>query len=140
MRQKAEDAKAGSEAIDSRLQAVVERMFQKCYEQGHWKEAVGMALEARRLDVLENAISLAAKGNADVCRDLLLYTKESSLNVVQNLAFRDKVLALLVKLYQSSSIINEPDYLAVCQCLVFLNDHNSCSQILKKLSESNSKV
>ena len=152
LRQKSEDVVAGANGtsdlnvvkkavVDPRLTAVVERMFQKCFEQGHWKEAIGLALEARRLDVLESTLNQASAAQkspsgAETIRELFLYTKEAALTLVQNLVFRNKVLTLLVNLYQA---LKEPDYLAVCQCLVFLNDHVSASQILKKLVEAGDK-
>ena len=42
--------------IDPRLEAVVERMFERCLEQSHFKQAAGIAFETRRIDVLEQAI------------------------------------------------------------------------------------
>ena len=44
------------EVIDPRLEAVVERMFERCLEQSHFKQAAGIAFETRRIDVLEQAI------------------------------------------------------------------------------------
>jgi 26S proteasome regulatory subunit N2 len=42
-----EDAAA---AIDPRLEAIVERMFERCFDDGAFNQAVGVALEAHRLD------------------------------------------------------------------------------------------
>lgn len=44
-------------APDARLVAIVERLFERCYADGQYEQAVGVALEARRLDQLERAIS-----------------------------------------------------------------------------------
>lgn len=44
------------EKIDERLEAVVERMFERCFTEGQFKQAIGIALETRRLDVVEKAI------------------------------------------------------------------------------------
>lgn len=49
------------EEIDARLEAVVERMFSRCLEQGHFKQAAGIAFETRRIDVLEQAIQESIK-------------------------------------------------------------------------------
>lgn len=42
--------------IDSRLEAIVNRMFQRCFQDGQYKQAVGIALETRRMDIFETAI------------------------------------------------------------------------------------
>ena len=44
------------EIIDPRLEAVVERMFERCLQQGHFRQAAGIAFETRRIDVLEQSI------------------------------------------------------------------------------------
>ncbi|ORX85159.1 26S proteasome regulatory complex, non-ATPase subcomplex, Rpn2/Psmd1 subunit, partial [Basidiobolus meristosporus CBS 931.73] len=88
--------------------------------------AIGVSLESRRLDILEEAIN---KGDA---HELLPYVLDISMTLVQNLEFRNKVLRLLVKLYQN---LNEPDYVSICQCLVHLNDPKSSAQLLRELAE-----
>lgn len=42
--------------IDPRLEAIVNRMFQRCFQDGQYKQAVGIALETRRMDIFETAI------------------------------------------------------------------------------------
>ncbi|KXZ53596.1 hypothetical protein GPECTOR_6g513 [Gonium pectorale] len=49
-------------AIDPRLTAIVERMLDKCLAAGQYEQAIGVALEGRRLDALEGAIMRAAAG------------------------------------------------------------------------------
>jgi hypothetical protein len=41
---------------DPRLVAVVERMLETAVAAGQWEQAVGVALEARRLDLLEGVV------------------------------------------------------------------------------------
>lgn len=47
----------GAAPPDPRLLAIVERLFERCYADGQYEQAVGVALEARRLDQLERAIA-----------------------------------------------------------------------------------
>ncbi|KAJ3088234.1 proteasome regulatory particle base subunit [Quaeritorhiza haematococci] len=110
--------------IDKRLEEVVERMFQRCFDDKEYKQAIGIALESLRLDIIEKAIK---QGNA---KELLAYLTEASMTIVQNLDFRNKVLRLLVKLYQN---LEEPDYISISQCLVHLNDPGACAEMLKNL-------
>lgn len=53
----AEGRHEGETGIDSRLVAVVERLFDRCLADRQYEQAVGIALESRRLDQLERAIS-----------------------------------------------------------------------------------
>ena len=43
-------------AVDPRLEDIVNRMFQRCFEDKKFKQAIGIAIETRRLDVFEKAI------------------------------------------------------------------------------------
>lgn len=45
-----------SEGIDERLEAIVNRMFQRCFDDKQYRQAVGIALETRRMDMFEKAI------------------------------------------------------------------------------------
>jgi len=117
-----------SEDVDPRLQSIVERMFQRCIDDGEYKQAIGIALESKRLDVVEDVIS---KGNP---HELLSFVIEVSMTLVQNLQFRNEVLRLLVKLYQN---LDEPDYVSVSQCLVHLNDPAACAHMLETLVAKN---
>ncbi|KAJ3005211.1 proteasome regulatory particle base subunit [Thoreauomyces humboldtii] len=110
--------------VDTRLEDVVQRMFQRCYDDGEYKQAIGIALETLRLDILEEAIS---KGDA---QQLLSYLLEASMSIVQNLNFRNDVLRLLVKLYQN---LADPDYISISQCLLHLNDPSACAELLQTL-------
>ncbi|KAK9829302.1 hypothetical protein WJX72_005032 [[Myrmecia] bisecta] len=120
----------GSEAenkaeIDPRLTAIVERMFDRCYRDGQFEQAVGIALESRRLDKLEQTI----KASPD-----LVQTLTYSLNVCQQLVvnreFRQQVLRLLIRLYESSP---KPDWVSISQCLMFLDDAPEVAKILNML-------
>ncbi|KAI9225133.1 armadillo-type protein [Blastocladiella britannica] len=116
--------------IDAALEDVVERMFKRCFSDHEFKQAIGIALESRRLDVIQDAVKL---GDA---ASLLQYVLECSLNVVQHRGFRNQILRLLVQLY---SELSEPDYLSMGQCLVTLDDANGCAELLNKLTTGSSK-
>lgn len=53
----AEGRREGGEGVDPRLVAVVERLFERCFADRQFEQAVGIALESRRLDQLERAIA-----------------------------------------------------------------------------------
>jgi 26S proteasome regulatory subunit N2 len=106
-------------------------MFQRCADDGEYEQAIGIALESRRLDIIESTI---LKGNPS---QLLAYVLDVSMTLVQNLEFRNEVLRLLVNLYKK---LEKPDYISISQCLVHLNDTTSCANMLKSLIEKNDEV
>lgn len=92
------------ETVDPRLQDIVERMFRKCYETEDYKPAIGIAIEARRLDVVEEGIKLASqrsrerKGKVKEVEDekdggveLMDYVLDITMGVVQEIGLREKV-------------------------------------------------
>jgi 26S proteasome regulatory subunit N2 len=50
-----ENAKDAKE-IDPRLEAIVNRKFQRCLDDGQYRQALGLALETHRMDIFEKAI------------------------------------------------------------------------------------
>ncbi|KAF7725612.1 proteasome regulatory particle base subunit [Apophysomyces ossiformis] len=124
LRTQKEEDNGIQEEIDPRLQDIVERMFHRCSEDGEYEQAIGIALESRRLDVVKAIIE---KGSPN---KLLSYVLDVCMTLVQNLEFRNQVLRLLVSLYQN---LEEPDYISVSQCLVHLNDPKTCTEMLKSL-------
>lgn len=46
----------GSKSIDPRLEGIVNRMFQRCLDDNQYRQALGLALETRRMDIFEAAI------------------------------------------------------------------------------------
>jgi hypothetical protein len=64
-------------------------MLNRCIAAGELKQAIGIALESHRLDIVESAI---AKSKGD---EMLKYTLEVSMTLVQNLGFRNQACCFL---------------------------------------------
>ncbi|KAF3559813.1 hypothetical protein F2Q69_00011457 [Brassica cretica] len=135
--------------IDPRLEAIVERMLGKCITDGKYQQAMGIALECRRLDKLEEAITKSdnVEGTLTYCINVSHsfvnrreYRHESYIFLVPCLAISCMlafcVLSLLVEVYQK---LPSPDYLSICQCLMFLDEPQGVATILEKLLRSDSK-
>ena len=43
--------------IDSRLIEIVDRMVKRCLDDGQYKQALGLGLEARRMDIFRDSIT-----------------------------------------------------------------------------------
>ncbi|WAR27897.1 PSMD1-like protein, partial [Mya arenaria] len=104
----AESSEEDQKPIDSRLESIVNRMFQRCFDDKQYKQAVGIALETRRIDIFERAI------------------------LESHRQFRNTVLEVLTKLYMG---LATPDYINVCQCYIFLDDAQSVAEVLEKLAK-----
>ncbi|XP_066330212.1 26S proteasome non-ATPase regulatory subunit 1 homolog A-like [Miscanthus floridulus] len=111
--------------MDPRLETIVERMLDKCILDGKYQQAMGMSVECRRLDKLEGAIS-----RCDNLHGALSYCINLSHQYVSHREYRLEILQCLVKIYQT---LPDPDYLSICQCLMFLGEPESVASILDKL-------
>ncbi|KAL7177343.1 hypothetical protein ACSBR2_030657 [Camellia fascicularis] len=130
---KSKAAESNDEAakMDPRLEAIVERMLDKCILDGKYQQAIGMAIECRRLDKLEEAIM-----RSDNIHATLSYCINISHSFVNLREYRHEVLRLLVKVYKK---LPSPDYLSICQCLMFLDEPEGVVSILETLLRSENK-
>uniref|UniRef100_A0A668AUT7 26S proteasome non-ATPase regulatory subunit 1 n=1 Tax=Myripristis murdjan TaxID=586833 RepID=A0A668AUT7_9TELE len=112
-------------SIDPRLEGIVNKMFLRCLDDHKYKQAIGIALETRRLDIFERTIL-----ESNDVGGLLAYSLKVCMSLMQNKKFRNEVLRVLVKLYMN---LEKPDFINVCQCLIFLDDPQAVSDILEKL-------
>lgn len=113
--------------IDIRLEAIVNRMFQRCLDDGQYRQALGLALETRRMDIFEKSIL-----DSEDVSGMLSYAFQVAMASLENRGFRNIVLRCLVRLYRD---LATPDYVNMCQCLIFLDDPLAVAQVLEKLSK-----
>ncbi|KAL5711772.1 26S proteasome non-ATPase regulatory subunit 1 A [Ranunculus cassubicifolius] len=125
---KSKDSNQEAAEVDPRLEAIVERMLDKCILDGKFQQAIGIAVECRRLDKLEEAIM-----KSDSIQGTLFYCINISHAYVSLREYRREVHLLLVKIYQK---LSTPDYLSICQCLMDLDDPEAVASILEKLLRS----
>ncbi|CCJ30008.1 unnamed protein product [Pneumocystis jirovecii] len=114
--------------IDPRLIIVVEKMFKKYLENKQWKQVLGITLEARRLDIIEDIMNKNEDGS------LKNYLLDVGISLIQNLDFRNKVLSLLLNLFLKEK---QPDYFSVIKCVVHLGDSHIAAKILQNLTLKN---
>ena len=123
------------------LQGIVRRLFESCYNLGAYRQVVGIAVEARNMEVLREAIlrssqaekskgKVAATATAGQTDDLMEYVLDICMNVVQERGLRNEILQLILELLNE---IPSPDYFAIARCVVYLNQHAMASKMLKQL-------
>ncbi|TYH82146.1 hypothetical protein ES332_D02G037800v1 [Gossypium tomentosum] len=130
-RSKAAESSDEAAKVDPRLEEIVERMLDKCIMDRKYQQAMGIAIECRRLDKLEEAITRSENVHA-----ILAYCTHVSHSFVYRREYRREVLRLLVKVYQK---LPSPDYLSTSQCLMFLDEPEGVANILEKLLRSENK-
>jgi len=115
--------------MDVRLEAIVNRMFQRCLDDKQYKQALGLALETRRMDIFAKSIE-----SSDNVNEMLSYAFQVAMSTIENRKFRSTVLRCLIGLYRNLEV---PDYVNMSQCFIFLDDPKSVAQLLEGLIQNN---
>ena len=113
-----------SPPLSPRFTSIIDKMIARCIESEEYHQVLGIALESRRLDVIEQVF----KTTQD--KALLSYVLEMVIRVLNVPEVRRQVLQLLVQLFQS---LDEPDYFSTAQCYVYLNEPQPVSEMLRSL-------
>lgn len=90
-------------------------MFNKCFHHKQFKQALGIAIETRREDIFEKAITLA-----DDRDDMLRYALKTVLTLVDSVKLRNRLLGILVQIYSKNP--TPADSVHICQCLVLMDN------------------
>jgi 26S proteasome regulatory subunit N2 len=87
--------------IQKQLHAIIERLFERCFQEGRYKQVVGIAIEARNLEKLRQAIlrsrqdnvkgKRTSKDEADQSEELMDYVLDICMSVVQERSLRNEV-------------------------------------------------
>ncbi|KAG7450628.1 uncharacterized protein BT62DRAFT_991500 [Guyanagaster necrorhizus] len=125
-----EQSGSKAEKIDPRLQDIIEGIFSRCIEDGEFKQAIGIALESRRLDVVEHIY----KHTNDV--SLLSYAMEAALDTGFSLSYRDQVLRFLFPLFPQSSTDGSHVH-TLTRLLITLGDSGLTIPLFKTMVPSN---
>ncbi|KAJ5389615.1 26S proteasome regulatory subunit rpn2 [Penicillium cataractarum] len=125
--------------VQRQLQAVIERLFEECFRQKRYRQVIGIAIEAKNLEVLRMAILRASddekkqqQGEFRRSEELMEYVLDICMGIVQERAFRNEILKLILDLLNE---IPAPDYFSIAKCVVYLNEHSMASNILQQLVE-----
>ncbi|KAK7416809.1 proteasome regulatory particle base subunit [Neonectria punicea] len=131
------------QATDS-LQRVIDRLFESCLKQGRYRQVVGIAVEAKNLEVLRQVIKRASddekkskskpqESSPGPAEDLMEYTLSICMDIIQERSFRTEILRLILDLLNE---IPNPDYFAIAKCVVYLNSDDEASRMLQTLVDN----
>lgn len=79
------------ETVDNRLAAIVERMFERCYADGEFKQALGIAIESHRLDKVAECILKSGQ-----ISKMLAYCFDIAMNIITTRDYRHLVHSILL--------------------------------------------
>ena len=143
-------SEGGGAAVDPRLEAVAERMFRRCLSDHAWSQALGLALESRRLDWVSATLVAGGESGGPVsdAPDVLSYafdvvsglTGSGGLggSVVGSRAFRREVMQLLAERYaaRGEDATARGDTVAYARVLHALGDAHGLGGVLTELLTS----
>ncbi|CAJ0574039.1 unnamed protein product, partial [Mesorhabditis spiculigera] len=113
------------EKSDPRLEALIERIFQINIQRNELRFVIGLALETRRVDMIEAAIKSSTDSTG-----LLAETVQRVLESQLDTGLRNQVLDMLLQMF---SKMDKPDFVAICQCLIRLEKPSDVALIIHRL-------
>ncbi|EYB94779.1 hypothetical protein Y032_0167g122 [Ancylostoma ceylanicum] len=118
-------AKNSDSRVDARLEALINRIFQRNLDKNELLYVIGLALDTRRIDMVEKAIVKSTESHV-----LLLETIQKVTNAKMDVQLRSQLLDVLVRLFTNNK---HADFVAICQCLVKLNRPDDIGKLLDRL-------
>ena len=127
--------------IQESLQAMIDELFERCFREKRYRQVVGIAVEARKFDVIRRAILRANEdekaerksgGNDEPgqAEQLLEYMLGICMDVIQERGLRQELLRLILSLLRD---VPSPDVFSIAKCIVYLNEHPMASTLLADL-------
>jgi len=123
--------------IDKRLIELVERMIESSLSRSAHQSVMGIAIEARRLDMVERVLRLCdtspGEGEHEASTSAMLgYAFTLATTTLSSRPFRKKLLSVMVSVYAS---MTTQDYIGLTRCLAHLNDAAAVVDIFNRLLE-----
>ncbi|AQZ10206.1 RPN2 (YIL075C) [Zygosaccharomyces parabailii] len=128
------ESKGPKQFIDPKLSAIFERMIQKCVCASEFKLALGISLEAFRLDLVEQLLKSRLTDDTETnALKLVNYVLTATITVVDNSLFRKAILNSLFDILMS---MKSADYFTISKVVVNLNNPQLGMKLFEKLSSS----
>ena len=144
--QRKDAAKEGlkEDKVDERLLMIVERLFEKCMDDGQFEQAIGLAVESHRLDMLEKALvrssesaASAASTASQQASGLVQYVLKTTHKSISSKRYRDEILELVVKFVRgedgAGTAADNKDLTSIVKCLLVLDRPSEAAEILLEL-------
>ena len=115
------------------MEAIVNRKFDQCFDEGKYKQAIGIALETKRIDMVQSSIEKSQNPES-----MLGYTFTLATETIKSQEFRTEILKMILKVYETkqSNSGDDHDYYKIAKCQFHLNLPESTAVLLEKLITS----
>lgn len=128
------DSKDSKVIVDPKLTSIFERMIAKCVSAAEYKLALGIALEAFRLDSVNHIlISRLEHDSESNALKLISYVLTATTTIIANSGFRESILRSLFNILTS---MKSADYFTISKVVVNLNDAKLAVELFEKLNSS----
>lgn len=128
------ESKGPKQFIDPKLNAIFERMIQKCITASEFKLALGISLEAFRLDLVEQLLRVRLTDDTETnALKLINYVLTATITVVDNSVFRKSILTSLFHILMA---MKSADYFTISKVVVNLNNPQLGIKLFEKLGSS----
>eukprot|EP01032_Pedospumella_encystans_P003735 gene3735-4415_t len=117
------------------MENIVEQMFQRCYRDLCFEQAIGVALDTRRIDKVEEVVASSLKAGREHILGYVFDLCQNARNITPR-EFRLSVIEVLVKYYGTLAV---PDYSNVCFGLQYLNKPKEAADTLVSLLKSSTE-
>lgn len=129
----AESASSSTDHVFSaELESVVERVLVGCVQKGEIHEAIGVSIEARRLDKVQLAIVEGCSSD-DEKMEALSYCFDCAQTLISSRGYRSKVLDLIASLHMTHFPSEKRNFIAVANCYAFVGNAKGVADILMSL-------
>ena len=128
-----------AEDVDARLVEVIERVFRQCFDDGEWTQAIGIAIEARRLDIVERAVEQATRVDPSNRARLLAFVYDVGHGAATAGAatFRRELLTAVAEAHKTTV---PPNRVSHMKCLQALGDAGGAAAVLVTLIRAGAGV
>mmetsp|Transcript_36568 Transcript_36568/g.53685 ORF Transcript_36568/g.53685 Transcript_36568/m.53685 type:complete len:895 (+) Transcript_36568:216-2900(+) len=136
-KEKEEEEETGIDV--SKLQTVVQAMLERCYQDGEYAHALGVALEARQVDKFREILDMCrTDGNEGKYVETLSYALDACVSLVSSKKFR--VNALVVVAESLGGLSEEiMDWAALCRCHQLLGKAGDVGKTIERLLDGDSE-
>jgi len=118
--------------VDARMEAIVDRKFEQCFGEGKFKQAIGIALETKRIDMVRASIERSSNPEA-----MLGYAFTLATETIKSKDFRTEILNVILDVYESRPEGGKDhDYYKIAKCQFHLNRPDLSTKLLMKLLTS----
>lgn len=94
------------------MEDIINKKFNQCFSEGNFKHVIGIALQSRRIDTVQQAIEKCADPET-----MLGYVFTIATDTIQSQEFRTKVLRMILLIYERRQAgEGRFDYYKIAKC------------------------